>query len=230
LAHVDITVFEIFSFRASYETKEDLRAQISSLLTEKIVFVPSNAPLTKLDVDVVRPGRFRAASEHIFWHDPTGIFDKYRHTFTITTPPVFLEPLYADQKGDNKLRELFTEHLRIQATPDLSDYVHLLEHVALLASTNKAGFSGEEVLDQVYTLYEMVVDKCVEMTKVGEPVIEEYEPRILNRDMTGLVVGCRVKNLLVELIKFKWIIPCFRDKWTSMVEQTGDKSTKILPY
>jgi len=211
----------------SYEIKEDLRFKISSMISKRVIFIPSGS-MVKNGLDEVSSGRFISVLDNVFWHDPTGIFEKYCQVFhMIKTAPILLEPLYSSDKENSRLKEVFTDNLKVPKTPCLADYVNLLEHVALLASADKTSFSSQEVLEQVYSLYEMIVDKCIEMTVEGEPLVDN-ETRVLNRDFSNIVVGSRVKNILVDMVKFKWIIPCFKNKWISLMNQNEDRGKIAL--
>jgi hypothetical protein len=202
----------------SYETKADLSQQIAKLLQEAILFVPSS---DWEDCEEPVAGKF-FSSDQVYWHDTTGIFSKYKSELRLMKQtPILLGPVYSDRSAKSvKLKQIFLRDFNVVSTPALADYCELLEHLCLLASTNKTESSRDEVLTDIYSLYEVLVDKCIEESKEcnSEQLLESQ--KVLGFDFDGIKVSSRVKEKLVDLIKFKWIIPTFNNKWLSLVNES----------
>lgn len=204
----------ITNYLNSFETKSELKSKLIDLIQDKVIFIPSDLPDS---FEAATLGQFYQANK-IFWHDPSLLFQKYKKSYL--NSPILLEPFYYDNspKAD-KLRQIFLKDFNIAKSPNLIDYVNLLEHIALVASSNKSIFTSEETLEDVYTLYEIIVEKCLEMTKCideQEFISNQAEP-VIQRDFK---VNETVTNELIEMIKFKEIIPCFNNKWLPLVNES----------
>lgn len=224
----------LVNYLGSYETKADLREQIVELVQQPVIFVPNS---DVQDYEKPMSGRFYS-HDQVYWYDPTGLFNKYKGKLRLLKqPPILLEPIYNDQSPKSeKLKQIFLKDMGIAQTPSLSDYIDLLENVCLLASTNKAGLCDSDnngALGDIFCLYEVLVEKCVEETAentceeqlVGNTA-ENKQKRVLGFDFEGIRVGSVVKERLVDLIKFKWIIPCFNNKWLSLANEPAAENNQ----
>ena len=169
-----------------------------------IVFVPLNKSESESggqQREKQLAGVFRPAAD-CSWHDPTHLFATYASTLTATTTttttcmPNLLAPIYASA-NDDTLKRFFVHELGVRETPRLADYVALLEHVAMQASVAHSAASYSQALAHVYTLYAVLVDKCVERAT-------GVELRVAS-DVS--------KEELLTLLGDKRVVPCVGNKW-----------------
>ena len=106
---------------------------------------------------------------------------------------------YYQIKGD-QLRFILINDFRIEETPSFEDYSNLLEHIALLGATKKSPYSYLQTLNDVYQLFDILVEKCSD----NENALTFF-----------------------NMIKFKCILPVYDNKWVS-IEQETPVNTPIL--
>lgn len=164
----------------------------------------------------IQQGQFYLSSE-VYWHDPTGLFLKYEKSYL--KPINLLDQFYNGNCEAEKIGQVFIKDFNIAESPELKAYIDLLDHISLSASANKSGYSEEETLADVYKLYEVIVDKCVELSQSESSDLVVENSSILNYELDSIRISVEVKSQLLDAIKFKWIIPCFNNKWVSLVTQ-----------
>ena len=212
-------IYKLFnSYLNSFETDKDIYNHLNSMLETKqaFLFVPNEMDTRTRHADFIEKvlaGKFYS-NDQVYWSDPNGLFNKYKST-NLKNAPILLEPIYGD-----KMRQTFVESFGLNETPNLIDYINLLDHIASLAATNSSKFTFNEILKDVYTLYEVIVDKCIEMSRVDFEV-----NNFIDDSSISIEISDSVKIHLLEQIKYKWIIPCYNNKWLSLVsknEKTGE--------
>ena len=153
---------QISSQLNSYDAKPEIHEQCVDLVSRKLesmIFVPSDLAKiidTKAVENVIEGSFYPPFKSNVYWNDPANIFDKYKSTYL--KMPIFLENYY-NVKGD-QLKFILINDFGIEESPNFEDYLDLLEHVALLASTNKSPYSYRVTLNDVYQLYEILIVKC----------------------------------------------------------------------
>jgi hypothetical protein len=174
-------IYKLFGlYLNSFETEKEILISLNTMIESKqnFIFIP---------IDDLS-GKFYS-NDQVYWSDPSGLFSKYKNSSLI-----LIEPFYCTEKMCSTFIDLF----KINKSPDLSHYIDLIEYIAQLASTT-TNESNNEFIKDVYDLYEIIVNKCIEMSK-SESITES------------------VKANLIELIKDKRIIPCYNNKWLSIIE------------
>jgi hypothetical protein len=221
----------------SFDIRQDVYDQIVDIFRSENstpIFLPIDLPGETRDggqpssLDIARMGRFVSAKD-VFWHDPTGLFNKYKST-SLRSPPRFLKPLYSDAGSganrNNQLKNIFLDQMGVKCAPNLEDYVELLGHMALLSSMEKSPFGYEESVADVFKLYEAIVDTCVEMSSGGN--VQQRQQ--LTNDDTAIVqvihVEESVRGYLIGLLTGKPFLPCFGRKWLEINKL--DSSPPIL--
>ena len=188
------------------------------------IFIPldqlQNETASSFNFDVPRMGQFCLAKS-VFWHDPTNLFQKYQST-NLNQAPLFLKPIYYAATANNvtkseQLKQVFLTLFRVKLTPNLDDYVELLCHITLLVNMNKSPFSYGETLNDVFKVYEIIVDKCIEMSNIAAGDMSGDDTAIVQI----IQIDMSVRNYLVGLLKGKKVIPCFGDKWLEIANITN---------
>jgi len=122
---------------------------------------------------VVKGSFYPPLKSNVYWSDPENIFIKYKSSYL--KMPIFLENYY-NIKND-QLKFMLISDFGIQESPSFEEYVELLEHVALLASTNKSPYSYRQTLSDVYQLYEVLIVKC----SISEEAIQQLYDRVKDK-------------------------------------------------
>lgn len=179
----------------SFDTKQDVYEKLKDIvLNHPIIFIPDNLDHESTSSDKPRQGSFHHSSQ-VFWCDRTGLFEKYKST-NLETKPLLLEPFYSESSKSEQLKQTFLTDFKVSSSPSLNNYIELLTHIALLASTLKTPFTHEQTIQDVYKLYDIIVDKCEELSSNSSDQ--------------------NIKENVRWLLKDKEVIPCYKNKWLSL--------------
>jgi hypothetical protein len=163
----------------SYDTKQEIHEACVELVNRKlqpIIFVPNDLNTTmdtKTAENVVKGSFYPPLKSNVYWSDPENIFIKYKSSYL--KMPIFLENYY-NIKND-QLKFMLINDFGILESPSFEEYVELLEHVALLASTNKSPYSYRKTLGDVYQLYEILIVKC----SISEEAVQQLYDRVKDK-------------------------------------------------
>ena len=158
------------------------------------IFVPNEPSQTDQNI---RIGKFYSCDE-VYWKDESNLFDKYKSK-DFKEAPILIEPIYG-----RKMEEQFVDIFKVKEMPKLKDNINLLEHMASLAAIGSTKFTFNEILKDVYFLYEILVDQCLYLTNLKHKRNDSNE------------VDDEIKANFIDSIKDKLIIPCYNNKWLSL--------------
>ncbi|XP_057682155.1 uncharacterized protein wu:fj29h11 [Corythoichthys intestinalis] len=156
-------------------------------------------------------GRFYHLRD-VCWSDPTHMFLRYKLLLhgpeSSVQEPKVLAPFYSKLDG---MRDFFIRLLNVDTSPNMNQYVSLLEMIASSSSIPTA-----EVLQDVSVLYATLADKCKIQVSAEH---EEMPQSILDRNYCSTLKG---------MVLDKKVFPTKENSWVSLARKPMIADNKEL--